>query len=92
MSDVNGVFHPDTRYHLRTDDGAEIYIRTDGPGQNDGTIHLRAKFETASKDYYWLNYIIAVGILTPSTTGKYVVIDTWQVSGWRVLRSEEDEG
>lgn len=27
------TFHPDTRYNLRTSDGANIYIQTEGPAQ-----------------------------------------------------------
>lgn len=46
--------------------------------QADGTTHLREKFETGSPDYYWLNNIVAIGILTSGD--GYVVIDTWQVS------------
>ncbi|KAK6082916.1 hypothetical protein SCUP515_02150 [Seiridium cupressi] len=57
------TFHPDTRYQLRTYDGANIFIQTEGPAQTDGTIHLREKFETGSADYYWMNNIVAVGIL-----------------------------
>ncbi|KAK9771590.1 hypothetical protein SCAR479_11794 [Seiridium cardinale] len=57
------TFHPDTRYQLRTSDGANIFIQTEGPAQTDGTIHLREKFETGSADYYWMNNIVAVGIL-----------------------------
>ncbi|ETS74490.1 hypothetical protein PFICI_14356 [Pestalotiopsis fici W106-1] len=72
------TFHPDTRYQLRTSDGANIFIQTEGPKQADGTIHLREKFETGSPDYYWLNNIVAIGILTSGD--GYVVIDTWQVS------------
>ncbi|KAI1880757.1 hypothetical protein JX265_000997 [Neoarthrinium moseri] len=72
------TFHPDTRYQLRTADGANIFVQTEGPAQADGTIHLREKFETGSPAYYWLNNVVAVGVLRSGD--GYVVIDTWQVS------------
>ncbi|KAH6647470.1 hypothetical protein BKA67DRAFT_387749 [Truncatella angustata] len=72
------TFHPDTRYQLRTSDGANIFIQTEGPAQTDGKIHLREKFETGSAKYYWLNNVVAVGILTAGN--GYVVIDTWQIN------------
>lgn len=80
VTDSRGVFFPDTRYNLRTDDGADIFIRTSGPSQPDGRIFLRAMYETGHPDYEWLNYIVATGVLEPSSTG--VNIDMWQVS-WR---------
>ncbi|KAI1334454.1 hypothetical protein F5Y15DRAFT_289832 [Xylariaceae sp. FL0016] len=77
LTDQYGTSHPDTRYQLQTDDGANIFIRTNGPAQADGHIHLRTTFETGHEDYYWLNNVVAVGILTSGT--GYVVIDTWQL-------------
>ncbi|KAL2165661.1 hypothetical protein VTG60DRAFT_4065 [Thermothelomyces hinnuleus] len=71
----------DTRYHLQTDDGAHIFIRTAGPAQEDGKIHLSIKFETGSEKYYWLNNIVAVGVLT--TGNGYVAIDGWQLESPR---------
>jgi feruloyl esterase len=84
VTDSRGVFFPDTRYNLRTDDGADIFIRTSGPSQPDGRIFLRATYETGHPDYEWLNYIVATGVLEPSSTG--VNIDMWQVS-WRLVSS-----
>jgi len=52
------IFSADTRYNLRTDDGADIYIRTSGPKGPDGHLHLRLIFETASPKYYWMNNIL----------------------------------
>ncbi|KAK1752864.1 hypothetical protein QBC47DRAFT_430933 [Echria macrotheca] len=77
LTDRNGTFSADTRYHLETDDGAHIFIRTSGPAQADGRLHLRLIFETGSQKYYWLNNIIAVGILTAGTGS--VAIDAWQL-------------
>jgi hypothetical protein len=77
LVDKDGLFSADTRYHLQTDDGAHIFIRTSGPTQADGTIHLRIIFETGHQKYYWLNNIIAVGVLR--TGGGGVSIDAWQL-------------
>ncbi|KAL2210074.1 hypothetical protein CC79DRAFT_476973 [Sarocladium strictum] len=83
VTDTKGVFFPDTRYNLRTADGADIYIQTSGPTQEDGRTLLRGKFETGDERYYWLNYVMAMGVLSRPTgenTGNYVTIDMWQVS------------
>ncbi|KAK5798435.1 hypothetical protein VI817_004725 [Penicillium citrinum] len=78
------IFSADTRYNLRTDDGADIYIRTSGPKGPDGHLHLRLIFETASPKYYWMNNILAVGVLTsniPTTKDISLLrIDAWNVS------------
>ncbi|KAJ5220966.1 uncharacterized protein N7469_009853 [Penicillium citrinum] len=81
------IFSADTRYNLRTDDGADIYIRTSGPKGPDGHLHLRLIFETASPKYYWMNNILAVGVLTsniPTTKDISLLrIDAWNyVSDW----------
>ncbi|OKP10869.1 UPF0311 protein [Penicillium subrubescens] len=54
------IFSADTRYNLRTDDGADIYIQTSGPQVPDGHLHLRLVFETGSPKYYWLNNIVGM--------------------------------
>lgn len=83
LTDTKGIFFPDTRYNLRTDDGVDIYIQTQGPTQPDGRTLLRGTFQAGHPDYDWLNYILAVGVLQrppAESKGKYVVIDMWQVS------------
>ncbi|KAB2576611.1 UPF0311 protein [Lasiodiplodia theobromae] len=81
---ATGIFSADTRYNLQTDDGANIYIRTSGPKQADGTLHLRLVFETGVREYYWLNNVVAVGILkrvAEYEDGSYTLqIDAWNVS------------
>jgi hypothetical protein len=77
LIDKDGTFSADTRYQLQTDDGAHIFIRTSGPAQADGKLHLRMEFETGNADYYWLNKIVAVGVLTAAD--GYVLIDGWQL-------------
>ncbi|KAJ1323532.1 DUF3237 family protein [Microdochium nivale] len=84
ITDRHGVFHPDTRYHLYTEDkgdgkgSAGIYVQTTGPVQPDGKTHLRIIFETGHPDFYWLNYVVAVGVLRPEN--GYVLIDAWQIN------------
>ena len=77
LVDKDGLFSADTRYQLQTDDGANIFIKTSGPAQADGYLHLRVVFETGSATYYWLNNIVAVGVLT--SHDGYVLIDAWQL-------------
>lgn len=72
LTDNRGIFHPDTRYGLTTDDGAEIYIRTFGSKQPDGGIYLHGLYETGSDKYWWLNDIVAVGVLKSGTGWVYI--------------------
>ncbi|KAJ5352751.1 hypothetical protein N7541_003565 [Penicillium brevicompactum] len=81
------IFSADTRYNLRTDDGADIFIQTAGPKAPDGHLHLRLIFETGSPKYYWLNNVLAIGVLTsglPSNGNlKVLRIDAWNfASDW----------
>lgn len=74
------VFSADTRYNLQTNDGANIFIRTEGPKSPSGQLHLRLIFETGSEKYYWMNNI----------AGKYAFISGrlgawfWWCSYWRL--------
>ncbi|CZS99318.1 uncharacterized protein RAG0_07685 [Rhynchosporium agropyri] len=78
LIDSFGVFTPDTRYGLQTQDGANIYVRTSGPASTRPyEVHLRLVFETGHANYTWLNHIVAVGVLTGYPT--YVLIDVWQM-------------
>ncbi|KXJ85428.1 hypothetical protein Micbo1qcDRAFT_106863, partial [Microdochium bolleyi] len=77
INDRDGVFHPDTRYHLQTDDGAPIYIRTEGPTQPSGITYLRIYFETGHPKYYWLNNLVTVGLLYGPVDANYVLIDAY---------------
>lgn len=91
VTDTTGVFWPDTRYNLRTDDGADIYIQTEGPTQPDGRTLLRGVFQTGHPEYTWLNYVVAMGVLQRPTeeysSGKYVLIDMWHVRTMSTLLS-----
>ncbi|KAL4933847.1 DUF3237 domain-containing protein [Aspergillus undulatus] len=84
-----GIFSADTRYNLRTDDGADIFIQTSGPKAPSGNLHLRLVFETGSEDYYWLNNVLAIGSLTNVYEGNdssILKIDAWNVSRWDLDR------
>lgn len=85
-----GIFSADTRYNFRTHDGANILLQTSGPAQPEGGLQLRVLFETGDKDYYWLNNVVAVGLLS-SVEDKserkpgdsfFLRIDVWHVSVW----------
>ncbi|KAK4554301.1 hypothetical protein LTR86_008509 [Recurvomyces mirabilis] len=84
VTDVQtGIFSADTRYNLLTDDGANIFLQTSGPAQPSGDLHLRIVFETGDKKYYWLNNVIAVGVLhevASNATTFTLRIDAWHVS------------
>ena len=79
-----GIFSADTRYNLRTHDGANILLQTSGPAQPAGGLQLRVVFETGDRDYYWLNNVVAVGVLSPAEGGGddtfMLRIDVWHVS------------
>lgn len=80
-----GIFSADTRYNLRTHDGANILLQTSGPAQPEGGLQLRVVFETGDKDYYWLNNVVAVGLLSNvevegAREGSFwLKIDVWHV-------------
>lgn len=78
ITDPLGNFNPDSRYGLKTNDGANIFIHTQGPTQKDGKIHLSVFFETGSANYSFLNEVVAVGILTAGS--NTVAIDVWQLN------------
>jgi hypothetical protein len=75
--DSKSKSHPDTRYGLQTNDGANIFVQTFGTSQSDGTIHLHGIFETGSEKYWWMNDVVAVGILRAGSSS--VSIDMWYV-------------
>ncbi|KAJ5097667.1 hypothetical protein N7456_008388 [Penicillium angulare] len=58
-----GIFSANTRYNLQTHDGANLFLQTSGPKQKDGNLHLKIDIMTGDKRYYWVNNIVAFGIL-----------------------------
>ncbi|KAL4875444.1 hypothetical protein BJY04DRAFT_224003 [Aspergillus karnatakaensis] len=83
---LTNLSNVDTRYNLRTHDGADIYIRTSGPKAPDGGVHLRLVFETGDQRYYWVNSILAVGVLhrvASTEETRTLRIDAWNfASDW----------
>jgi hypothetical protein len=45
-----GILTANTRYHLQTDNGHNICIRTFGPIQANGSLHLHLLIETGAKE------------------------------------------
>ncbi|KAK1750168.1 hypothetical protein QBC47DRAFT_407399 [Echria macrotheca] len=75
----NGTFTVDVRQTFKTDDGAVIQVFETGSTQPDGSAHVRLTYETGDPKYYWMNSIVAVGVLhglSPTT----LTIDTWQLT------------
>ncbi|TNY23072.1 hypothetical protein DMC30DRAFT_428252 [Rhodotorula diobovata] len=73
-----GIFTADTRYNAYNSKGDDLFFETSGPGQAEGGLHLRVKIETGSEEYYWLNHVVAVGVL------KNVGTDAKNVSTLRI--------
>lgn len=80
------AFHIDVRQTLRTDDGAYIQVFEQGASQPpDGRNALvTMRFDTGSEKYYWINNVVAFGVLRTvgnGTEGK-ISIDCWTVSSF----------
>jgi len=74
------VTRPDARYAIRTVDGANIVVVTEGFPEPGGGKMLRAKFEASTNgSYAWLNDVVGVGVLKSNGTNA-VRIDMWHVS------------
>jgi hypothetical protein len=77
----------DVRQTFKTDDDSYIQIFETGTLQLDGTVHVRLTYETGSQKYYWLNSIVAVGIIRLLSQTE-ITIDTWQVSTTGLVASQ----
>jgi len=77
----NGTLTIDVRQTFQLDDGAVIQVFETGATQTDGTAHVRLTYETGSPKYYWINSIVAIGIIRPlpSPPGS-LTIDAWQMN------------
>ncbi|KAK5655626.1 hypothetical protein OQA88_5557 [Cercophora sp. LCS_1] len=75
----NGTLTIDVRQTFRTDDGADIQVFETGTTQSDGSAYVRLSYETGSAKYYWLNSIVAIGILRPLSANS-LTIDAWQMN------------
>jgi hypothetical protein len=79
LQDSRGDYHPDVREILQTHDGAYIQLYQTGSGpQAGGVAYVHLTYVTGSEAYYWLNKVVAVGILTPISETE-VTLDAWQV-------------
>ncbi|EHK19998.1 uncharacterized protein TRIVIDRAFT_203086 [Trichoderma virens Gv29-8] len=85
--DAKGIYHPDARLNIQTDDGALIYVQLAGSelatneGQPDNRGILRVKYESGHTNYTWLNSVAAtamyeiLGVIGHST---YLLVDAWE--------------
>ncbi|KAK3319972.1 hypothetical protein B0T19DRAFT_404504 [Cercophora scortea] len=75
---VNGTLFPDVRQTFLTDDGEYIQVFETGASQSDGTVFVRLTYEASSLKYYWLNAVVAIGIIYQVPPNS-ITIDTWQM-------------
>ncbi|MBJ7413594.1 MAG: hypothetical protein JHD15_25015 [Phenylobacterium sp.] len=72
-----GAIRPDARYNIRTHDGVNVFVQTEGFPLPDGRTMLRGKFETGRNgSYAWLNDVVGVGVLRREGTSA-VRIEMW---------------
>ncbi|SPQ24998.1 f2427f4d-c243-4748-9e87-088afa891fec [Thermothielavioides terrestris] len=76
---VNGSLTANVRQTFKTDDGAFIQVFETGEVQPDGSAFVRLAYETGSEAYYWLNTVVAIGIIHNVDT-NHLTIDTWQMT------------
>ncbi|KAH6901066.1 hypothetical protein BKA70DRAFT_1524688 [Coprinopsis sp. MPI-PUGE-AT-0042] len=77
LTDARGAIRPDARYNIRTHDGTNIFVQTEGFPLPDGRTMLRGKFETGSNGTYgWLNDVVGIGVLRRNGTSA-VRIEMW---------------
>ncbi|KAK4212245.1 hypothetical protein QBC37DRAFT_425304 [Rhypophila decipiens] len=70
------AFHIDVRQTFKTDDGAYIQVIEGGSSQPDGSAFATMRFDTGSEKYYWMNNIVAFGVLR-QLGGGGLTIDCW---------------
>ena len=79
LTNAAGVFSPDVRVQIRTTDGANIVVTANGYIQTSGVAHVHVSFETGSQDYYWLNYVVGISILTYFPSQGSATADVYQL-------------
>ena len=79
LNDV-GLFSPDVRVQLRTNDGANLYVTSIGHQQTNGLVNAHTTFETGSGAYYWLNNVVGISLLIPHVEEGYIAVEVYQVS------------
>ena len=71
------------RYAFNTTDGDFIFIRTDGPMRvEEYGVHLRIKLETGSRALYWLNEVLAFGILSAVPLTSNASVQVLRIDAW----------
>ena len=79
MQTSTGYSYSDMRAHIRAMDNSNIYVQMSGVMQGtDGVIFVRGSFQTGSKDFWWMNYVFAFGVMKPSSTG--FTVDMWHMT------------
>ncbi|GAA6030360.1 hypothetical protein JCM8097_009071 [Rhodosporidiobolus ruineniae] len=80
-----GIFKADTRYHVVLNDAnsTDLYFKTNGPKQADGYLHLHINIETASRERYYLNNVVAVGQL--HNVGRVNGTSTLQIDAFNMV-------
>jgi hypothetical protein len=78
--DKEGKFHVNSRFNLRTSDGADIYVRASGVQQPEGYAYGSIVLETGHEDYYWLNHAFLVDVSRAVENSTSIYIDVYQVS------------
>ncbi|KAK4213436.1 hypothetical protein QBC37DRAFT_374102 [Rhypophila decipiens] len=79
LSTQNGYSYSDMRAHIRAMDNSNIYLQMSGVMQGaNGIILVRGTFQTGSKDFWWMNYAFAFGVMKPSPTG--FTVDMWHMT------------
>ncbi|KAK0639907.1 hypothetical protein B0T16DRAFT_440186 [Cercophora newfieldiana] len=82
LIDNNGTVVQDVRQTFKTDDGAIIQVFETGstqPGRDGSEAWVRLTYETGSEKYYWLNSVVAIGILR-LVSNSDLTIDTWMMT------------
>ncbi|KAK0708646.1 hypothetical protein B0H67DRAFT_495573 [Lasiosphaeris hirsuta] len=80
-NEPNGTLTVDVRQTFQLDDGAVIQVFESGSTQTDGTAHVRLTYETGSAKHYWVNSIVAVGIIHVLTDPPgSLTINAWQLT------------
>ncbi|KAK4207843.1 hypothetical protein QBC37DRAFT_354563 [Rhypophila decipiens] len=73
----NNIFYVDLKQVLKTSDGAFIQIYVTGGTQPDLTDYISIRFETGSEKYFWLNAVVAFGVLTLSADFNSASYNAW---------------
>ncbi|KAI8157574.1 hypothetical protein K4K49_005271 [Colletotrichum sp. SAR 10_70] len=79
LLDARGQFEAITLFQFQTNDGANIFVRAEGPAPNGKGI-LYLTLETGVDAYYWVNQLMIVGVTNVERDQGFVTIDAWVLS------------